>query len=198
MHKELTEEQLRWLIANYSNTKNADICIFLCISMSYLHRLARMYNCKKSANFMSQMQSAATAAAKVAVLSENVAKRQQRREIAIKNSYKGRFKKGEYVCGNKTEEEQKEINAKRVASWKKTRELDIMRLNWGLPQRTNFRPPRDSNPDRQRYIIKLRSYMRRIGYIINEYGGMVVEITSTTKRSDYIEKMAKKLGFIIR
>lgn len=196
----LTDKQTQWLIRHFKHTKNDDIIARLHISMSYLHRLARSLGLKKTRQFMAKTQANAVALAKIAIANEDKAAKERRRQQANQNRNPDRcFKPGEYSLAKKTPEERKKINAKRAASWMQTRRADETRLNWGLPQETNFHFARDPDPDKNQAIIKLRCYLRNYrGYDIPGKAGMVIFITAETKRSPKMELRAQKLGMIIR
>ena len=90
------------------------------------------------------------------------------------------------------------INAKRKASWRKTRDADEVRLNWGLPTQTKFHFRRHPDPDKNRKLCSLRNYLRRKGYEIPGRAGMAVYVTRKTRRSAKMESKAEKLGMIIK
>ena len=195
----LTDRQIKWLKNHFKHTKNDDICAKLGISTSYLHRLAREYGLTKTRQFMHKMQANATALAKIAIANEDEAAKERRRQQANKNRNPDRcFKAGVYSLEGKTAEERAKINEKRRQSWLKTRRDDEIRLNWGYERKTRFRYRRLQDPEKNRKAVMLRSYMRRIGYAIEERGGMVVLVTPETKRSQYCEEKAIKLGFRVR
>lgn len=195
----LTDRQTAWLIRHFKHTKNDDICAKLGISTSYLHRLAREYGLTKTRQFMRKMQLAASRAGVIAIANEDDEAKERRRQQANKNRNPDRcFKAGRYALGNKTAEERAAINEKRRQSWLKTRMDDEIRLNWGYERKTRFRYRRLQDPEKNRKAVLLRSYMRRIGYAIEERGGMVVLVTPETKRSQYCEEKAIKLGFRVR
>lgn len=196
----LTDKQTQWLIRHFKHTKNDDIIARLHISMSYLHRLARSLGLKKTKQFMRKTQANAVVHAQAAIAAEDEEAKERRRQQANQNRNPDRcFKPGEYSLAKKTPEERKKINAKRAASWMQTRQADETRLNWGLPQQTNFHFARDPDPDKNQAIIKLRCYLRNCrGYDIPGKSGMVIYITAETNRSPKMELRAQKLGMIIR
>lgn len=196
----LTDKQTQWLVRHFKHTKNDDIIARLRISASYLHRLARQLGLKKTRQFMRKTQANAVVHAQAAIAAEDDEAKERRRQQANQNRNPDRcFKPGEYPLAKKTPEERKKINAKRAASWMQTRRADETRLNWGLPQETNFHFARDPDPDKNQAIIKLRCYLRNCrGYDIPGKAGMVIFITAETKRSPKMELRAQKLGMIIR
>lgn len=196
----LTDKQTQWLIRHFKHTKNDIIIARLNISMSYLHRLARALGLKKTKQFMRKTQANAVVHAQAAIAAEDEEAKERRRQQANQNRNPDRcFKPGEYSLAKKTPEERKKINAKRAASWMQTRQADETRLNWGLPQQTNFHFARDPDPDKNQRLCKLRCYLRNHrGYDIPGKAGMVIFITAETKRSPKMELRAQKLGMIIR
>lgn len=195
----LTDRQIKWLKNHFKHTKNDDICAKLGISTSYLHRLAREYGLTKTRQFMRKMQLAASQAGVIAIANEDDEAKERRRQQANKNRNPDRcFKAGVYSLEGKTAEERAKINEKRRQSWLKTRRDDEIRLNWGYERKTRFRYRRLQDPEKNRKAVLLRSYMRRIGYAIEGRGGMVVLVTPETKRSQYCEEKAIKLGFRVR
>lgn len=196
----LTPQQTAWLIAHYKHTKNEVICAKLSITLSTMQRIKRDLGLSKSRQFMRKMQADATAAAQEVMANETDEQKERRRQQANQNRNPDRcFKPGEYSLAKKTPEERKKINAKRAASWMQTRQADETRLNWGLPQQTNFHFARDPDPDKNQRICKLRCYLRnRCRYEIPGRSGMVIYITAETKRSPKMELRAQKLGMIIR
>lgn len=196
----LTDKQTQWLVRHFKHTKNDDIIARLHISMSYLHRLARQLGLKKTKQFMRKTQANAVVHAQAAIAAEDEEAKERRRQQANQNRNPDRcFKPGIYALANKTAEERAAIQAKQTATWKATRRADETRLNWGLPQETNFHFARDPDPDKNQAIIKLRCYLRnRCRYEIPGKSGMVIYITAETNRSPKMELRAQKLGMIIR
>ena len=195
----LTEKQTKWLAAHFKHTKNAEIAARLGISESYLHRVARSLGLKKTKQFMRKTQANATAHAKEAIANEDEEAKERRRQQANQNRNPDRcFKPGIYALATKTAEERAEINAKRAATWRKTRQDDEIRLNWLGEQRTNFHYRRHRDPDKNQRLCKLRHYFRSIGYEIPQRSGMVAYFDDDTKRTPKLEAEARNLGMIIR
>lgn len=139
----------------------------------------------------------ANAAAVEAVKNETGEAKRRRAENATRNSSKTRFKAGVYAHANRTAEELAVINEKRVKTWKATRKLEELRLNWGLEQRHHFRFAKSQDPKKQKAICGIRYRLKLSGYIFKR-GSMIVYYTPDTKRGERIEKNAQKLGFIFR
>ena len=194
----LSERQILWLKNHFKHTKNEDICQRFGISLSALHRIRRKFGLKKSHQFMVKAQAEATAAAQIAASNENYEQQQRRKEIARQNSIKGRFKQGQWALANKTTEQLAEITKKRVATWKESRRVDEIRLNFGLDQRTKFKFPKMQDPHKQQQVMGLRYNMRRNGYVFPKRGGMVAYITPETHRSKKQEDHARKFGILIK
>lgn len=196
----LTDRQTQWLIRHFKHTKNEGITARLNISLSYLHRLARQLGLKKTRQFMRKTQANAVAHAQIAIANETDEQKERRRQQANQNRNPDRcFKPGIYALADKTPDEMAAIKAKQAETWKATRRADETRLNWGLPQQTNFHFARDPDPQKNQQLCKLRCYLRhRCRYDIPGKSGMVIYITAETNRSEKMEQRAIKLGMIIR
>ena len=195
----LSEPQIKWLQKHFKHTKNDVIRERLGLSHSTLHRIARELGLKKTRQFMAKMQLAASAAGKAAIDAEDEAAKERRRQQANANRNPERcFKKGKWSLAKCPPEKLSIINAKRAASWRKTRDADEVRLNWGLPTQTKFQFRRHLDPDKNRKLCSLRNYLRRKGYEIPGRAGMAVFVTRETRRSAKMESKAEKLGMIIK
>ncbi len=195
----LPDVQIKWLKKHFKHTKNDVIRERLGLSHSTLHRIARELGLKKTPQFMKKMQLAASAAGKAAIDAEDEAAKERRRQQANANRNPERcFKKGEWSLAKCPPEKLSVINAKRAASWRKTRQADEARLNWGLPTQTKFHFRRHPDPDKNRKLCGLRNYLKRKGYEIPGRAGMAVYVTRETRRSAKMETKAKKLGMIIK
>ncbi len=195
----LSEPQIKWLKKHFKHTKNDVIRERLGLSHSTLHRIARELGLKKTPQFMTKMQLAASAAGKAAIAAEDEAAKERRRQQANQNRNPERcFKKGEWSLIGKTPKQISIINAKRKASWQKTRDADEVRLNWGLPTQTKFHFRRHPDPEKNKQLCELRSYLKHKGYEIPGRAGMAVFVTRETKRSEKMDTKAKKLGMIIK
>ena len=195
----LSDVQIKWLKKHFKHTKNDVIRERLGLSHSTLHRIARELGLKKTPQFMTKMQLAASAAGKAAIAAEDEAAKERRRQQANANRNPERcFKKGKWSLAKCPPEKLSIINAKRAASWLKTRRADEVRLNWGLPTQTKFHFRRHPDPDKKRKLCSLRNYLRRKGYEIPGRAGMAVYVTRETRRSAKMETKAKKLGMIIK
>lgn len=194
----MTEADEKWLIHHYKHTKNAAILERFGICATTLHRIVRRLKLKKSHQFMHKAMVAATAAARQAVLNETGEAKRRRAENAIKNCMNTRFKTGVYAHANRSKEERDAITQKAVASWKKNRAADELRLNWGLETRYHYRFPKLTDPKKQKALCGLRYSLRKLGYKFDKLGAMVCYISPDTKRSEKREKHGKELGLIFR
>jgi hypothetical protein len=195
----LTDAQTKWLRKHFKHTKNDVIRERLGLSHSTLHRIARELGLKKTRQFMAKMQMAASMAGKAAIAAEDEAAKERRRQQANANRNPERcFKKGKWSLAKCPPEKLSIINAKRAASWLKTRRADEVRLNWGLPTQTKFHFRRHLDPDKNRKLCSLRNYLKRKGYEIPGRAGMAAYVTRETRRSAKMETKAKKLGMIIK
>ena len=195
----LTDAQTKWLQKHFKHTKNDVIRERLGLSHSTLHRIARELGLKKTRQFMAKMQMAASMAGKAAIEAEDEAAKERRRQQANANRNPERcFKKGKWSLAKCPPEKLSIINAKRAASWLKTRRADEVRLNWGLPTQTKFHFRRHLDPDKNKKLCSLRNYLKRKGYEIPGRAGMAVYVTRETRRSAKMESKAKKLGMIIK
>jgi hypothetical protein len=195
----LTDAQTKWLRKHFKHTKNDVIRERLGLSHSTLHRIARELGLKKTRQFMAKMQMAASMAGKAAIEAEDEAAKERRRQQANTNRNPERcFKKGKWSLAKCPPEKLSIINAKRAASWLKTRRADEVRLNWGLPTQTKFHFRRHLDPDKNRKLCSLRNYLKRKGYEIPGRAGMAAYVTRETRRSAKMETKAKKLGMIIK
>lgn len=195
----LSEPQIKWLQKHFKHTKNDVIRERLGLSHSTLHRIARELGLKKTRQFMAKMQMAASMAGKAAIAAEDEAAKERRRQQANANRNPERcFKKGKWSLAKCPPEKLSIINAKRAASWLKTRRADEVRLNWGLPTQTKFHFRRHLDPDKNKKLCSLRNYLKRKGYEIPGRAGMTVYVTRETRRSAKMETKAKKLGMIIK
>ena len=195
----LSEPQIKWLKKHYKHTKNDIIRERLGLSHSTLHRIARELGLNKTRQFMAKMQMAASMAGKAAIEAEDEAAKERRRQQANQNRNPERcFKKGEWSLAKCPPEKLSIINAKRAAAWRKTRQADEVRLNWGLPTQTKFHFRRHLDPEKNKQLYSLRNYLKRKGYEIPGRAGMIVYVTRETRRSEKMETKAKKLGMIIK
>lgn len=182
--RQLTPEEVEWLVQNYANTKNDEIMSRLGQSHSALHRLARELGLKKTAEFMKKCQLATTKAAWIA----NRRNGWPPKGYVIPNCH--RFEKGvspEQMLGP-------ERNAQRIAkageSLRDTIRRERLRIRWGLGQKTKRKLV--SNPKR----TQCRYHLKKHGYIV-ERGGRQAIVTPQTQRSPKMEAWAKRVDIRI-
>lgn len=155
----LTPDQLRWLISHFKHTKNDEIKARLNISDSTLHRFARELGLKKSRQFMQKCQRATNEAARASHLRNGT---YPPKGFIIPKSAENRFKKGHCNKDRMSPKRYREMQEKRRASWKKTRDADRSRFVFGFEQRTNFRFVKQSKSK-----VSYRYNMKKKGYIVD-------------------------------
>lgn len=160
--KDITQEEMQWLIDNFADTPNAEITARLGISESSLHRLARAHGLRKSREYMRQTQANTAHAAQVLGRASGRFRRQSEQMKGKTPPWlEGtRIKKGECLFDTLTPERKAKARAKARESWRKTRDADRRRVLFGLPQLTRFKIGKQPNGKRQ-----YRHNMRRKGYI---------------------------------
>lgn len=183
----LTPSQEAWLVANYADTYNADICKRLGLKLSTMHRLAAELGLKKSPELMRAAQAAATEKARIMLKGEG---NKGRMNLAIYGK-PFRFKKGETSRQRLGDEREDERMRKVHESRRQTIRMEKIRINWGLPQRTKMRLV--NNP-KQRWI---RSYLHSKGYIIPCRRATTVYYDDATIRGEKAERTAKERGIEI-
>ena len=174
----MTERQERWFIKHFKHTKNAEIAEKLGISPTSVVRLARKYGLKKSPQFMAKCVAATTAAAKRSHLINGT---YPPKGFQIPGKEKGYFKVGETSLQRLGPKREAERIRKATESREKTRKSERARAVFGLPQRTKLRviPVPVAK-------IKLRCYLKKCGYIIDEKE-RIAYYTEETKRGKRIE-----------
>lgn len=139
-YKQLSDQELDWLIKKFGTTENWELADTLGISESTLHRLARRFGLKKGRAFMRQAQQEAAKAAKyfrdVNGLNE-----------AQKGVYSENLQKGkayQFQPGTNNRQRNGAVNERnRIISSAITRRETIrrerMRIKAGLPQQTKLK-----------------------------------------------------------
>lgn len=174
----LTEKEVKWLSANFRNTKNAELAAHLGISESALHRYAREYGLTKTARFMHKCQAATTAAAKASHLRNGT---YPPKGYRIPRSEEFCFKKGEKPIDRLGKRGEKKRITKAAATRRATFREEKARVMFGLKQRTKLRVV--AQP---RHIALQRHYLRGLGYIVAR-GSLTAYYTPDTKRSATFE-----------
>lgn len=183
----LTPEQHLWLVDNFPDTKNQDCARHLGISLRTVVRLARACELQKSREFMLMTQREAANEARVMNRGEG-----NRGAInLLKYGEKYRFRKGETCIQRLGKEKEAERLRKAHATRNETISRERMRINWGLPQRTNLRLVRQP-----KQWVHYRYTMKRRGYIVSR-AAREIYYNEDTDRSATVEHGAKAAGLII-
>lgn len=185
-----TEAQVAWLVANFADTKNDELCERLGCGGSTLHRWARKLGLTKSRDYMANCNRASLEAC----WEHNKIFGNDGKRNLIVHGVKYRFKKGERPIDRLGEEGER----RRIETLRKTRnELlrrERLRIKWGLSQLTNIKLVLDSSAgQRQRSV---RYSLKRRGYIVSR-GAKVIYYDGSTKRSAIVERNAEKKGLTI-
>lgn len=194
--KTISDRDLKWFIAHYQHTRNAEIMERLGIGEAQLHRLARKYGLKKTTRFMKRMQRETTAVAYEACRTYGI---YEQTAIEMSRKMRERVERGETVgfrkgvsCaqrfGKKKWRQMRErANAKR----NETIRRDRLRIKWGLPQISRMKlVTAGSRAAQYRHILKKR------GYIVGR-GSVHVYYDDSTRRNLKNEATAVRHGLII-
>lgn len=158
-------ERQRYLIDNYADMSNKEICEKLQISIYELAKYREMLKLKKSLDFMRKSRKKGT----MKMLEAN--------------------KRNGYPPKGVPRQETPEFKAMRIRKLSETRrnlmESERLRIACGLPQKTKLHFGHQS-----RSRIMARSYLRKRGYIC-ERGSYIVYYDENTHRSIAIEKRKK-------
>ena len=174
----LTEKQENWLKKHFKHTKNDEIAAKLGVSKTTVIRLARRFGLTKSRQFIQKMQAEAIAAAKQSHLLNGT---YPPKGYVIPGREKGLFKAGETCLQRIGAKRNAERIKKATATWRETYKKEKARAAFGFPQRTKLRVV--PKPIAK---IKLRSYLKLRGYIVDDVA-RVVYYTEETKRGKRIE-----------
>lgn len=166
-----------YLKARFKNTKNDTIKKVTGLSDGALHRFARRLGLTKTRAFMKKVQSEA------AMLAHEVNREKgwPPKGYHIPRSEEFRFKKGVDNLMRLGPEKNAERIRKSADSLAQTRKEEKARVAFGLPQRTRLRVKRQ--PERK---IRLRCYLKRRGYVIDE-AAHVAYWTEDTRRAPRLE-----------
>jgi hypothetical protein len=174
----LTPEQEEWLKNNFPNTANAKLAKHLDISEASIHRFARKFGLKKSADFMEQVRQWASEGSN--------------RWFRIHGTNhppgytapwleKYQFKKGVTSLDRLGKEKEEQRQRKMRESRNKTIKTERARILFGLEQKTKLKLVA---MDRKKVLF--RYYVRRQGYLVDD-DARVIYYTNTTKRGKRIE-----------
>lgn len=175
---ELTDKQLKWLIAHYKHTKNGDIAEHLHISEATVHRFARRLQLKKSAQHLKKVQAASLNAAHLSHLRNGT---YPPKGYIIPRREEFQFKRGESLLQRLGAKKNAERVRKATESRMKTFKGERARATFGLPQRTKLHVI-----PQPRKKVALRSYLKSRGYIVDDVA-RIVYYTDTTRRGRAIE-----------
>lgn len=181
-----TEAQVAWLVANFADTKNDELCERLGCGGSTLHRWARKLGLTKSRDYMANCNRASLEAC----WEHNKIFGNDGKRNLIVHGVKYRFKKGTTNVDRLGVEAEKRRMQKSVISRNETIRRERMRINWGLPQRTRLKLTSNKSQISTRHALKQR------GYIVSR-GAKVIYYDGSTQRSAIVERNARKKGLTI-
>lgn len=189
---------MKWLKEHYADMKNAELCKALGASLNVIHRYARQYRLKKSADFMAMCSNLGWQAAKAKgeatdwAANRAGAKRYYAYCKANGIEHSG-FKKGDNGKTRLGAEKWAEIMAKTHKSRCATIARDHRRVALGLEPLTKLVkavPMTDKE-------VKMRNYMKkRYGYIVTK-GDAVIRYDQNTRRCESTEARAKAMGLVV-
>ena len=183
----LTPEQQRWFVNNFPDTKNQDCARHLGISIRTVVRLARAIALQKSREFMLMTQREAANEARVMNRGEG----NMGAINLLKYGAKYRFRKGDTGIQRLGKEKEAERLRNAHATRNETISRERMRINCGLPQRTNLRLVRQT-----KQWVHYRYTMKRRGYIVSR-AAREIYYNENTYRSATVEQCAQAAGLII-
>ena len=190
MAKKITEQQKKWIIKHFKNTKNDEIIIKIGISNSTLHRFARANGLHKTKQFKTKCQLLAAEMAKQSHLRN---KTYPQKGFRIPKSEENYFKSGvtpEKRLGKKKNQERIRKSAE---SRSKTVKAEKRRVLFGLEQKTKLKVFAASHAKAAyRYTLKKR------GYLVDR-DGKTIFWDANTKRSEKCERTAQeRYRFILK
>ncbi len=185
-----TEQQVQYLVANFADTKNAELAARLGCGESTVHRLARQLGLTKSREYMVRCNRNSLEACWLA----NKGEGNHGKNNLIIYGARYRFKKGERPIdriGAEGEARRLEkVRAKRNELIRRER----LRIKWGLPQLSKIKLVLDEKAGQlqrmSRYALKQK------GYIVTR-GAKVIYYDGSTQRSAIVERNARKKGLTI-
>ena len=196
--KKLKHGQVKWLKEHYADTKNEELCRHLGVSHGTLHRFARQYRLKKSAEFMEMCTHLGWKAAKAKGEATDWAANRAgaRRYYAYCRAngipHSG-FKKGHNGKSRFSAEQWAEIMAKAKATRNETIARDKRRVRLGLEPLTKLVHATRMTPKE----VRIRSYMKtHYGYIVRK-GDAVIRYDDTTRRCASTEERARAMGMAV-
>lgn len=186
-----TAEEIRWLLENYPNKTNAELCQHLKCCKNTAQKYVLLHGGKlgKSEELTKKIIKRAVCA-RLADMEVNPEKYEFLKGGKIGNKH--RFSKGRNSFYGKSEEEKEKQRNNISASLKRVYKEERRRVLYGLEQRTKLRVTKQDSPTQQ-----IRCRLRRCGYIIAK-GAFDCYYNEQTKRSEKRENWAIKHGYRFR
>ena len=184
---ELTDEQRRWLMEHFADTKNEDCARRCGCSLRTIVRLARSMGLAKSREFMVAARRKGQEMA--AIMNRGEGNRGKVNLLRYGARYQ--FRKGESNVQRLGEAKERERIRKSREARNKTIASERVRIKWGFEQKTKLRLVRQP-----KQWISYRNTMKRRGYIASR-GSREIYYNEKTDRSAAVENNATKAGLII-
>lgn len=184
---ELTEEQRRWLVNNFADTKNEECARRCGCSPRTIVRLARSMALAKSREFVEEARRKGQEMS--AIMNRGEGNRGKENLLRYGSRYQ--FRKGITSLQRIGEERERERVRKAHETRNKTIASERVRIKWGFEQKTRLRLVRQP-----KQWISYRNTMKRRGYIASR-GSRVIYYNEYTNRSAAVENNATKAGLII-
>lgn len=184
---ELTDEQRRWLMEHFADTKNEDCARRCGCSPRTIVRLAGSMGLAKSQEFMAAARRKGQALAAIMNRGEG----NRGKENLLRYGVRYQFQKGITSLQRIGEERERERVRKAHETRNKTIASERVRIKWGFAQKTRLRLVRQP-----KQWIAYRNTMKRRGYIASR-GSREIYYNENTNRSATVENNATKAGLII-
>ena len=185
-----TEQQVQYLVANFADTKNAELAARLGCGESTVHRWARQLGLTKSREYMVQCNRNSLEQC----WEHNRIFGNAGHAYIVEAGKPYRFKKGERPIDRLGEEGEARRRKKSSATRNDIIRRERLRIKWGLPQLTKIKLVLDEKAGQlqrmARYALKQR------GYIVSR-GAKVIYYNGSTRRSAVVERNAVKKGLTI-
>jgi hypothetical protein len=182
----LSSVEQDWIVRNFADLTNAELCGKVGISESTLHRFARAHGLTKSGELMARTQANA---AKAARASHIVHGTYPPKGYCIPGSERYQFQKGVTSAERLGESREAERVRRSTESRRKTWRLEHARMLFGLPRETKLKVVKHPHGDACR-----RHYLKRRGYLV-ERGSYDVYYTPYTRRCPRLEEVARPFRF---
>lgn len=184
---ELSDEQRRWLMEHFADTKNEECALWCGCSPRTIVRLAKSMGLAKSREFM--VASRRKGQELAAIMNRGEGNRGK--ENLLRYGPRYQFQKGITSLQRIGEERERERVRKAHETRNKTIASERVRIKWGFEQKTRLRLVRQP-----KQWISYRNTMKRRGYIASR-GSREIYYNETTNRSAAVENNATKAGLII-